>query len=280
MVAGRKRLLREGPPVRIEIELPPADVAPCAGLPADPPVDADRDEPESLVEADAASFGSATPAQATRNRCAAQALEKLHVQLPPQARAAVVLADVDGDVDRPAVGRPRAVPAGVGEADDARRRARRPPRDGSRRSRRSAPPSPPRSAARPRTRSARPRPSGRISPRRRRRLLLRVGAADRHPAQDILRAHGRRAAQGPAAVDRDRLLRRRPARASAKRPAGATEHGDEVVAAVLCGPDGAPVEVSETLLSTEYGPDGVQRRATLELWVDGEEGQPLRGAGT
>jgi hypothetical protein len=67
---------------------------------------------------------------------------------------------------------------------------------------------------------------------------------------------------------------------SAVRPAGASEHGDELVSAVLCDPDGAPVEVSETLLSTEYGPDGVQRRATLELWVDGEEGQPLRGAGT
>jgi hypothetical protein len=52
------------------------------------------------------------------------------------------------------------------------------------------------------------------------------------------------------------------------------------VTAVLCDPDGAPVEVSETLLSTEYGPDGVQRRATLELWTDGDEGQPLRGAGT
>ena len=49
---------------------------------------------------------------------------------------------------------------------------------------------------------------------------------------------------------------------------------------MLCDPDGAPVEVSEALLSTEYGPDGVQRRATLELWIDGEEGQPLRGAGT
>ena len=48
---------------------------------------------------------------------------------------------------------------------------------------------------------------------------------------------------------------------------------------MLCDPDGAPVEVSEALLSTEYGPDGVQRRATLELWID-EEGQPLRGAGT
>jgi hypothetical protein len=67
---------------------------------------------------------------------------------------------------------------------------------------------------------------------------------------------------------------------SAVRPPGSTRHGDEQVAAVLCGPDGAPVEVSETLLSTEYGPDGVQRRATLELWTDGDEGQPLRGAGT
>jgi hypothetical protein len=67
---------------------------------------------------------------------------------------------------------------------------------------------------------------------------------------------------------------------SAVRPAGSGGHGEETVATVLCGPDGAPVEVSETLLSTEYGPDGVQRRATLELWTDGEGGQPLRGAGT
>jgi len=67
---------------------------------------------------------------------------------------------------------------------------------------------------------------------------------------------------------------------SAVRPAGSSGHGEEVVTAVLCGPDGAPVEVSETLLSTEYGPDGVQRRVTLELWIDGEDGQPLRGAGT
>jgi hypothetical protein len=67
---------------------------------------------------------------------------------------------------------------------------------------------------------------------------------------------------------------------SAVRPAAAKGHGEEEVAAVLCDPDGAPVEVDEALLSTEYGPDGVQRRATLELWVDGEEGQPLRGAGT
>lgn len=66
---------------------------------------------------------------------------------------------------------------------------------------------------------------------------------------------------------------------SAVRPPGAGGHGEEQVTAVLCDPDGAPFEVSETLLSTEYGPDGVQRRATLELWTDGDDGQPLRGAG-
>jgi hypothetical protein len=67
---------------------------------------------------------------------------------------------------------------------------------------------------------------------------------------------------------------------SAVRPEASSGHGDEQIASVLCGPDGAPVEVAETLLSTEYGADGVQRRATLELWVEGDEGQPLRGAGT
>jgi hypothetical protein len=67
---------------------------------------------------------------------------------------------------------------------------------------------------------------------------------------------------------------------SAVRSESAEGHGDEQVAAVLCAADGAPVEVDETMLSTEYGPDGIQRRATLELWVDDEDGQPLRGAGT
>jgi len=63
-------------------------------------------------------------------------------------------------------------------------------------------------------------------------------------------------------------------------PAGGTAFGDEEIAAVLCDPDAAPVEFEEALLSTEYGEDGVQRRATLELWPDLEEARPLRGAGT
>jgi hypothetical protein len=63
-------------------------------------------------------------------------------------------------------------------------------------------------------------------------------------------------------------------------PAGREHHGEEEVAAVLCDPDGAPVQFDEALLSTEYGEDGVQRRATLELWGDVEDPSPRRGAGT
>jgi hypothetical protein len=67
---------------------------------------------------------------------------------------------------------------------------------------------------------------------------------------------------------------------TARRPEGSSGHEDEEVVAIMCGADGAPVEVAETLLSTEYGPDGVQRRATQELWADGEQGAPQRGAGS
>ncbi len=66
---------------------------------------------------------------------------------------------------------------------------------------------------------------------------------------------------------------------SAERPPGSGGHGDERVSAVLREPDGGLTDVSEALLSTEYGPDGVPRRATLELWTNGDGGQPLRGAG-
>jgi hypothetical protein len=57
-------------------------------------------------------------------------------------------------------------------------------------------------------------------------------------------------------------------------------HGDEPLLAVLCDPDAAPVTFEEALLSTEYDEDGVQRRATLELWLDAEGGRPIRGGGT
>ncbi len=67
---------------------------------------------------------------------------------------------------------------------------------------------------------------------------------------------------------------------SGSAPADGGGHGDEPLLAVLCDPDAAPLPFEEALLSTEYGEDGVQRRATLELWLDAEDGRPLRGAGT
>ena len=63
-------------------------------------------------------------------------------------------------------------------------------------------------------------------------------------------------------------------------PPNGRGHGDEEVVAVLCDSDGAPVEFEVTLLSTEYGEDGIQRRVTLELWQNADDGHPLRGAGT
>jgi len=65
---------------------------------------------------------------------------------------------------------------------------------------------------------------------------------------------------------------------SASLPQGAGGHGEEEVRATLSEPGVEPVEVAEALLSTEYGEDGRQRRATLELWVT-PEGPPMRGAG-
>jgi hypothetical protein len=67
---------------------------------------------------------------------------------------------------------------------------------------------------------------------------------------------------------------------SASMPPGSRDHGDEEVTGVFCDADGAPLQFEESLLSTEYGEDGVQRRATLELWPSTEEMRPLRGAGT
>ena len=67
---------------------------------------------------------------------------------------------------------------------------------------------------------------------------------------------------------------------SAVRPAGAADHGAEEVVAILCDPDAAPVEVSEALLSTEYGPG--RRAAAGDPGALGRRRgrQPLRGAGT
>jgi hypothetical protein len=63
-------------------------------------------------------------------------------------------------------------------------------------------------------------------------------------------------------------------------PEGGAGLDEEETTAALCEPEGVPLTFEETLLSTEYGEDGVQRRATLELWPSVEEMRPLRGAGS
>ena len=66
---------------------------------------------------------------------------------------------------------------------------------------------------------------------------------------------------------------------SSVRPEGAA-HADEPVWAALLGPGGvAPVD--DPRLSTTYDGDGRQRRAGLELWMDGDDddGFPARGSG-
>jgi hypothetical protein len=60
-------------------------------------------------------------------------------------------------------------------------------------------------------------------------------------------------------------------------PARAEGHGGDAVAGVLVD-DGAAESLAESLMSTEYGPDGEVRRIGLELYHE-EDGLPLRVAG-
>lgn len=64
---------------------------------------------------------------------------------------------------------------------------------------------------------------------------------------------------------------------AAVRPSGGPGHGAEVVACAL-GEPGSLEAVTEALLSTEYGPDGMPRRIGLELQA-GEDAIPERVAG-
>ena len=85
----------------------------------------------------------------------------------------------------------------------------------------------------------------------------------------------------PAAVDRHRLRRRRAAgadRRAARRRRRARRRGGRGGPLRPRRRPGRPSPRRCSRPSTAT--DGVQRRATLELWTDGEDGQPLRGAGT
>lgn len=65
---------------------------------------------------------------------------------------------------------------------------------------------------------------------------------------------------------------------SAFRPVGARAHNEEEVACALLGSE-SPVTVADPRLSTTYDGEGRQLRAGLELWINGEDGFPHRGAG-
>lgn len=60
---------------------------------------------------------------------------------------------------------------------------------------------------------------------------------------------------------------------------GGGGHGAEVVGAARMLPGAEPYGYVEPLLSTEYDGAGAHTRATLELWTDGDEHPPERGAG-
>jgi hypothetical protein len=67
---------------------------------------------------------------------------------------------------------------------------------------------------------------------------------------------------------------------SAALPRGAGGHGEEELAAALVEPESGPLPIREALLSTQYDPEGRHRRATLELWPEGEAEPPLRAGGS
>jgi hypothetical protein len=62
------------------------------------------------------------------------------------------------------------------------------------------------------------------------------------------------------------------------RPAGARSHAEETAWGAVLGGE-AGTRVADPRLSTTSDAEGHQRRAGLELWMDGEEAHPLRGAG-
>lgn len=66
--------------------------------------------------------------------------------------------------------------------------------------------------------------------------------------------------------------------AVARRPRGATGHGQELVEAVLVA-EGEALQVEDARLSTVYDGEGRQRSASFELWLPGED-FPRRAFGT
>ena len=228
-----------------------------------------RLEAHALVQADAGRVRQGDPGDRDAEALGAKAIEELGVEGAADALAVVVGGDVDRGLDRPVVGGAVGPAAGVGVADhltvllgDEELMGRRvlldPPRELG-------------GVGRHELEGDRRRfDAGRVDRRAGGAVALGIGGADRHRQV----AHNR---LPPMSREAGKVVRRSIGivfadggllSLSGSAPTGGGGHGEEPLLAVLCDPDAAPVTFEEALLSTEYGEDGVQRRATLELWLD------------
>src|SRR5947209_8479595 len=99
------RLLRETGRACTEVGLPPGDITPGAGLPADSPIGADRPKPAGGVQRDARRVGHCDPGEGNPVALPAQQRQQGVVEGPPDPASAVLVSDVDRDLGGPAVGR-------------------------------------------------------------------------------------------------------------------------------------------------------------------------------
>jgi 2-methylcitrate dehydratase PrpD len=96
-----------------QLALPPADVMPRSGLPADSPVNADRLKPDRLVQADAGLVGKRDPGARHLHSLAPQQFQKGAVERTAETMSLMAPVHVDGNVRRPAIRGPRPMRAGI-----------------------------------------------------------------------------------------------------------------------------------------------------------------------
>src|SRR6478735_1110653 len=100
-----------------QLQLPPADVAPGAVLPADLAVEASLLEAEALVQGDAGLVGEGDAGAGHAEAALAQALEEVLVEGAADAATTLSVGDVGGDAGAPAVGLALVVGGRVGVAN-------------------------------------------------------------------------------------------------------------------------------------------------------------------
>src|SRR5262245_5234872 len=98
---------------RFQLQLPPADVAPRPGLPADPAVNPNRNETHGLVQPDAGLVGESDSGAGNLKSLPSQPLQEFGVEPPPVTLSALPFVHVDRDISRPAIGSPEAMRTSV-----------------------------------------------------------------------------------------------------------------------------------------------------------------------